>query len=351
MNDLRAEPWSRWRSAAQTDPRLQHPASVRALLASCDHEYRVAPHQSLQLALIAADLAVALSRKRQISPSLLSSAWRECCALYAVCGLPDDALRSLAKAEEAFGETKPSGYEQAVLDHTRAWLYSKPDVHRLDEALRLLDSRLPVFRRYASAARVRSVEQNRAVVLMRLGRDADALPVLEELLAAKEAIPSTDRGELSRLAAECYRRLGFLSRASETVLAALVEDSKGDELGYQLALDRWILGKVRAAEGDCEGALDLLKTAAESMEEVGLDDTALRIWLDYVEMLKEQDPEIDVSVYLGHIVERSTKLDRKQRGRLSSSGVSPVSAFSAEALDFLRREVQARVSQGHRRAN
>jgi tetratricopeptide (TPR) repeat protein len=340
VSDLRHEPWSRWRSAAHTDPRLHHPASVRALLARCDLEYRVAPHQALELALIAADVAVALSAKHAIAPSLLSAAWRECAALYAACGLPDDALRSLEKAEEAFGETAPSDHERAILDHTRAWLYSKPDVHRLDDALSLLDQCLPVFRRYASAGRVRSVEQNRAVVLMRLGRDADALPILEELLAAKGDMPSTDRGELSRLAAECYRRLGFLTEASRSILAALDEDSKGANLRYQLALDRWILGKVRAAEGDFEAALDLVRTAAESVEEVGLDDTAMRIWLDYIEIQKERDPATDVSPCLEHIIQKSLMLDREQRSRLPAGG-SAVSALTAEALHYLRREAES----------
>lgn len=244
---------------------------------------------------------------------LLGTAWKNRANVLRIMGDYSGALGALDHAEKAFRQSSASAYDLAIVDYVRATTHYFAD-HYAD-ALSLARRAAEVFGEFGDNRRHSHARLLEGAVAFDSGDAAAARDVFYGLLPAAHA--DGDRATLARLfgnIAQCYINLGEHALATTYARQAL---SLYKQLGMQTEATRtgWIVGRLHAAAGENEDALDRLSRAEEQFLSLAMPVEASLVALDIAEVLLQMGERERVLELCRQVIGRFVAADLPERTR------------------------------------
>lgn len=297
-----------------------------------------------------ADLAIEVAEMldpRAYPPGMVArargNAWKDRANALRLRGEAQDALWAIDEAERNFRQQPIPEFDLAAADYVRATVLVETD--RVPDALALAQQAAVTFLDFGDTSREIHARIVEAAALLNLGRTRESREVYLSLLK-----PLQEIGE-SRTLALVFLNIAQTSVAiNDTNLASvyfLQAATLFREFGMagEEANARWGLGRLMAASGRFEEALDRLRAARVEIEKLGFSGDAALVSLDLAEVLLALDRPAEIPGICRSLVERFTRAGSTERalralsylkeaaeeGTLSTELVRYVRAYVAEA--------------------
>jgi tetratricopeptide (TPR) repeat protein len=268
----------------EVHPEWRTAGVVRKLLGVVDEKNFSEPKVAADLAALAVEVAESIEPGLYPFDTIMklrATAWRErAYATYYIGSFPE-SLVALEEADGRLSLCSVSEYEQARTVLVRALLYREID--RLDEASTLARRAKSVFRAYGDRRRAAMADSVEAMLLLRLRRFAEALPI-ELSLAGDSSLDQEMRANAFLDSGRCYKELGLLSQAKSAYLEA-IRSYEALGLSARRAIARWGLARVFFVEGHYEPALTILQELRSEFGELGMAQDVALSALDVADVL------------------------------------------------------------------
>jgi DNA-binding CsgD family transcriptional regulator len=224
----------------------------------------------------------ALDLPRALTASI--EAGRQAAVAYA----PAEAQRHFERALEIWPRVEDA-QERAGMDEVdvlRLASGAALQAGSLARALALLDRAAERIDHDGEPERLPELLERRAIILRSLGRDAEAITVVETALQMLEAEPATGiRAALLTVLARSLGHVRDLHAARRAAQAAV--DAARSVGAREMEADALIsLGTCQAYVGDLDRALDALRSGLELAIELGISETALRGYINSSDVLE-----------------------------------------------------------------
>lgn len=295
-----------------------------------------------------ADLAIEVSEAldpRSYPPGLVArsrgNAWKDRANALRLRGEFQDALWALDEAERHFRQQPIPEFDLATADYVRATILVETD--RVSECLELADRCARTFLDYGDMHRQIHAKMVEAGALYNLGRKRESREVSLSLLK-----PLQEIGESQTLAllflnvAQISVDLSDADMASVYFLQAAPLFREFGMVAEETTA-RWGLGRLMAASGRLEEALERLQSARAEVEKLGFAGDAALITLDVAEVLLALDRPQEVPAICRTLVERFTKAGSNERALRALSYLREAAEagnISADLVRYVRSYVE-----------
>jgi tetratricopeptide (TPR) repeat protein len=323
-------------SNVTTNPTFRTAGVVRVLCIEANQRHEKRPLFSIEIADAAFEIARTLpnvpgSRRRYC----MGISLRERANAQRYLGRFKDALEALERAEKLFDETPAADpHDIAIVQYIRSAVFMDSD--RLDEAIAVAEKCLPVFRDYFDDSRELSALMVHACCLHYAGRQIEAIPAYEKLIARARATGAVNilaRG-LSN-AATAYTDLSVLDTAERYFVEAGV---LYDELGVltEKARTAWALASVVVRRGDLAAGEERLDAARRDLGRLGLRNDHGLATLEWAEVRLARGKTEDVATACREIVIRFQSEGMMKNARIALAYVHEALARGTATPNLIR---------------
>lgn len=273
------------------------------------------PRAALALSTKAIEAASTLpsSYPTAVRAQVLGTGWKNRGNVLRMIGEYKDAFAALDEAERAYSQSSVHAFGVATVDYVRATTHYF--MGHFDAALSLVRRAALVFEQFADHRRHSHARLLEGCVLFDSGDARAAREVFYSLLPAAHA--DGDRATLARLfgnIAQCYVNTADHTLARTYARQAL---SLYRQLGMRTEAVRtgWIVGRLDAAAGESETALDRLRAAEREFMELAMPVEASLVALDIASLLIERNEVDEVPDLCRAIVDRFVAAELSEKTR------------------------------------
>ncbi|HSP17571.1 MAG TPA: hypothetical protein VLV78_22695 [Thermoanaerobaculia bacterium] len=316
-----------WTSTVISDERYQMAGVVRRLIAVSEAKIDTMPPDAVELAAAAIAITEIIDGGESLQ-QLRGAAYRQ--HAYALFYVGDfaNALQSVDRAEQIFGQCTVSEYPMARLNIVRSLIYSMQGRH--EDALRLARAAADVFQEFGDKQRFASARLSEVYLLMQMHSFRQALPLLLEIKHQNwDDIDLDTRARVLSNIGGCQWNIG---ETNEAVHSLQFSAELFDELGNrpEAARVRESLGALLMANGRYEEAKTRLIGARGDFESLGMPFSVVAVGLELAEIALLQNDYKEVE-----------NLCRAAMRQFEAAGV-PHSSEALTALTYLREAAEQR---------
>jgi tetratricopeptide (TPR) repeat protein len=221
-----------------------------------------------------------------------------------VIGRFREAITVADRAERLLLQTPIPDYELARLNLVRANILRAVD--RVDEAITLSQKAASVFERFGDRRMFVTARIYEGVTLFGRNEFAPALAAWESIEGDTAVIDDNTRLAIRYNIGVCYRELGHIDRAIETLTATTAEFEMLD-MAANLAKCRWNLAMTVSATGRHVEAIPIFRKAWSELESLGMETDAALAALELAEKLLIAGRPEEVPAICRTLIDRFTR--------------------------------------------